>query len=82
MERLPNSLSNALWLAGALWIVGFYRLFGRFARRARDRDIIALAVSGAIGSVARYLVGVGSVKSFHHDMRPRGKRFGLESVAG
>jgi fluoride ion exporter CrcB/FEX len=44
--------------------------------------IIALAVSGAIGSVTRYLVGVGSVKSFHHDMRPRGKCFDLESVAG
>jgi hypothetical protein len=47
MERLPNSLSIALWLAGALWIVGFIA----YLADAPGELVIATLVAGLVAGV-------------------------------
>jgi hypothetical protein len=44
MERLPSSLSIALWLVGTLWIVGFIAYLGG----APGELVIATLVAGLI----------------------------------
>jgi hypothetical protein len=44
MERLPDSLSIALWLAGSLWIVGFVA----YLDDAPGEIVIATLFSGLV----------------------------------
>jgi hypothetical protein len=44
MERLPSSLSIALWLTGSLWIVGFIAYLGD----APGEFVIATLIAGLI----------------------------------
>ncbi len=44
MERLPHSLSIALWLAGSLWIIGFIAYLGD----APGELVIAALVAGLV----------------------------------
>jgi hypothetical protein len=44
MERLPGSLSIALWLVGSLWIVGFIAYLGD----APGELVIATMLAGLI----------------------------------
>jgi hypothetical protein len=47
MERLPNSLLVALWLAGSLWIVGFIA----YLDDAPGELVLATFVAGLIAGV-------------------------------
>jgi hypothetical protein len=53
MERLPDSLSVALWLVGSLWIVGYIAYVGDAPSELVLATFVMGLIAGAIELAAR-----------------------------